>query len=455
MADPEPAISPDIAETETRPSADVLTRGFLFADLRGYTSFVESRGATTAAELLYRYRALVRDAVARHRGAEIKTEGDSFYVVFTSVSRAVQCGLDIAAAARQATEEHPDQPIEVGIGVHAGETVETPEGYVGSAVNMAARLCSAAGPGEVLVSETVRALTANTSEIVYQPAGRRKLKGIVEPTPVYVALPAGSVSRAARRRAGRVAVAAAMAALAMVIVAVVWIARPFDQQAGAEGSPATGGEPETSGPIAIVVPTLAPEQETPEDWPLQLTPGHYRFSQFRPQTSFVVDNEQWRVTTDEPDGFELVRWTGPDRADGYIAAAFVQVVFEEPCIDGETRLLEGTPAALIEWLQAHPNVSATSPRPFNIGGYPGLTTDITLATETSCAEEISGREGAAFLFAVGETSFWLGAEESVRVIVVDVAAQPITLLVGSLEPEKFDGVVEAADAILATMEFAP
>lgn len=97
-----------------------ITRGFLFADLRGYTNYVEQRGAVAAAELLRRYRVLARQEIGRFGGAEIKTEGDSFYVVFDSVSSAVRCGLAITAAA-QAGE---DEPIAVGIGIHAGETIE-------------------------------------------------------------------------------------------------------------------------------------------------------------------------------------------------------------------------------------------------------------------------------------------------------------------------------------------
>ena len=122
-----------------------ITRGFLFADLRGYSDFVERRGAAAAAELLTRYRALAREAIGRFGGAEIKTEGDSFYVVFDSVSNAVRCGLAIAADARSAE----DEPIRVGIGVHAGETIEVDGVCVGSAVNIAARICTLAGPGEV------------------------------------------------------------------------------------------------------------------------------------------------------------------------------------------------------------------------------------------------------------------------------------------------------------------
>jgi adenylate cyclase len=125
----------------TEPEA--RTNGFLFADLRDYTRYVEMHGDQAAAALLDRFRALVREAVARFGGAEIRTEGDSFYVVFSSVSGAARCGLGIVAAARQAST---GVPIHVGVGVHAGETVATPEGYVGSAVSIAARVCSLAGP---------------------------------------------------------------------------------------------------------------------------------------------------------------------------------------------------------------------------------------------------------------------------------------------------------------------
>ncbi len=133
------------------------TNGFLFCDLRGYTAFVEARGDQAAADLLATYRALVRAAIATHAGAEIKTEGDSVYVVFPAASAAVEAGLEIVAAAAEASTR--DAPIRVGVGVHAGETVATTEGLVGGAVNIAARVCAKAQAGEVLVTDTVRALT--------------------------------------------------------------------------------------------------------------------------------------------------------------------------------------------------------------------------------------------------------------------------------------------------------
>src|SRR5688572_23234464 len=142
---------------EFRGMSQSLTRGFLFADLRGYTSYLEKRGAVAGAALLDQFRVVVRSAVGRYGGAEIRTEGDSFYVVFPSASTAVACALDIVRESVAKTEGETSIPV--GVGVHAGEALETDEGLVGTAVNIAARLAAIAGPGEVLVSDTVRSLT--------------------------------------------------------------------------------------------------------------------------------------------------------------------------------------------------------------------------------------------------------------------------------------------------------
>ena len=176
------------------------TRGFLFADLRGYTDFVERRGDHAAAELLDRYRQLVRSTIAAFAGAEIKTEGDSFFVVLDSASGAVQCGLAIAAAAAAATADDPDHPIAVGVGIHAGETVETAEGYVGSAVNIAARVCAQAHAGEVVVTETVRLLTRTFLEVEFTPLGKRPLKGVPEPVPLFRVAPARTAAALTSQR---------------------------------------------------------------------------------------------------------------------------------------------------------------------------------------------------------------------------------------------------------------
>src|SRR5688572_13833307 len=166
------------AEFPVRAStAAAAYRGFLFADLRGFTSFVEARGEKAAADLLDAYRSLVRDQVAEHAGAEIRTEGDSFYVVFPSARPAVACGLGIAAAAARYSELHPDRPIRVGIGINAGETTQHDDGFVGTAVNLAARVCSQARAGEVLVTATVRDAVRGMPDLQFAFRGSARVQG--------------------------------------------------------------------------------------------------------------------------------------------------------------------------------------------------------------------------------------------------------------------------------------
>jgi class 3 adenylate cyclase len=213
------------------------TRGFLFADLRGYTAFVERAGAHRAAAMLDRYRELVRAEVGRFQGAEIRTEGDSFYVVFDRASAAIQCGLAIVAAAAEASIADPALPITVGIGVHAGETVETAEGYVGSAVNIAARVCAVAPSNQVLVTDTVRALTAGVAPVQFVPFGSRRLKGLAQPIALHRALPAGSA--APGRRLGRPAGMPMVATVLVSGVLVVGVAVGVIAASGLLGTPAT------------------------------------------------------------------------------------------------------------------------------------------------------------------------------------------------------------------------
>jgi branched-chain amino acid transport system substrate-binding protein len=231
MADPSNRTGGPQAATPGRTaSAGSPTRGFLFADLRDYTRYLESHGAAEAADLLVRYRSIVRTSVARWDGAEIKTEGDSFYVVFPAVSAAVQCGLAIAQEAGQRTDKDGGggAPIPVGIGIHAGETIETPDGFVGSAVNIAARICAIAKPGEVLVSDTVRALTQTVLPVSFSSRGRRTLKGVTEPVAVFAVAEsddawATGAGRAGLRRRRWIAVGGIVGVLAIVIGSLAWV----------------------------------------------------------------------------------------------------------------------------------------------------------------------------------------------------------------------------------------
>ena len=197
-------------------------RGLLFADLRGYTADVERYGDRAASTLIDTYRVLVRRAVADHAGAEIKTEGDSFYVVFPSAQQALRCAVAIGEAAAEHSRATEGIPLRVGLGVHAGEVIKGSEGYVGSAVNIAARICAAARSGEVLASSTVRDLTRTGLMFAFQSRGIRRLKGIGEPIELFAvsehALPRtalqGAIDRLASPRAHGIGLALAVGVLA-------------------------------------------------------------------------------------------------------------------------------------------------------------------------------------------------------------------------------------------------
>jgi class 3 adenylate cyclase len=222
------------------------TRGFLFADLRGFTAFTERHGDEAARELITRYRALVRAEIDRYDGAEIRTEGDGFYIVFGSVADAVVAGLAIRDAAAAMSAAPDAIPVRVGIGIHAGEARDGDAGIVSSAVNIAARICAAAHPGEVLVSDTVRGLVRTSVGAVFAPRGRRRLKGISEPIELFaVERQGGQTVSGSWRQPSRLAVVGLGLLLATIVLVAVVAGLPRQIAGGADdGSPtASAGAP--------------------------------------------------------------------------------------------------------------------------------------------------------------------------------------------------------------------
>jgi hypothetical protein len=121
-------------------------------------------------ELLEQHHARVREQLVLHRGIELDTSGDGFFARFDGPARAIRC----ACAVREHVRE---LGLDVRAGLHTGEC-ELLEGKVaGIAVSIGARVAARAGPGEVLVSQTVRDLVAG-SGIAFQERGVAELKGV-------------------------------------------------------------------------------------------------------------------------------------------------------------------------------------------------------------------------------------------------------------------------------------
>ena len=147
----------------------------LFTDIEGSTRLLRELGEEYVA-VLAEHRRTIRDAVAAHAGTEVDTQGDSFLIVFTTVS-------DAAGAASEIQASSAAGRVRVRMGVHTGAPTVTTEGYVGLDVHHAARVMSAANGGQVLLSESARALLDGRWPVV--DLGRHRLKDMGEPERLY------------------------------------------------------------------------------------------------------------------------------------------------------------------------------------------------------------------------------------------------------------------------------
>ena len=174
MLDDMETVLSDIHEfiTGERPIdfSDRILATVLFLDVASSTERAAALGDTPWRNLLNSYYTIVRKELARFRGKETNTTGDSFLATFDGPARAVRCALAIALAVRQLG-------IEVRAGVHTGECELMGDNIGGIAVHAGARIMANADPGGVLVSGTVKDLVSG-SGINFQDHGVHELKGI-------------------------------------------------------------------------------------------------------------------------------------------------------------------------------------------------------------------------------------------------------------------------------------
>jgi adenylate cyclase len=156
----------------------------LFTDMEGSTTLTQRLGDAKAQELLRTHNTIVRDALKAHSGSEIKHTGDGIMASFASASRALECAIAIQRALAQHNEANPDTPIRVRIGLNAGEPVAEEEDLFGTAVQLAARICAHAEPGEILAPIVVRELAAGKG-FLFADRGDVALRGFEDPVRLY------------------------------------------------------------------------------------------------------------------------------------------------------------------------------------------------------------------------------------------------------------------------------
>jgi class 3 adenylate cyclase/ABC-type transport system substrate-binding protein len=163
------------------PGSGADIRTFLFADMRGYTRFTQEHGDDAASALAGRFADLAKETVAVFEGELLELRGDEALCVFRSARQALRASVELQRRLRTQTAEEAAFPIGVGMGLDAGEAVPTHGGYRGAALNLAARLCALAKPGEVLASEGVVHLARRVEGLAYSARRPAALKGIDEP----------------------------------------------------------------------------------------------------------------------------------------------------------------------------------------------------------------------------------------------------------------------------------
>jgi class 3 adenylate cyclase/pimeloyl-ACP methyl ester carboxylesterase len=155
----------------------------LFTDIAGSTALTEQMGdaAFRAASraLDERLRAAIRDAGGTP--VEGKVMGDGVMAVFTSAREAIDAALRCNALASSGA----DSKLRLHIGIHAGDVIREPDNVYGGAVNIAARICDASAPGEVLVSDVVRGMARTSAGVTFEDRGEREMKGVGHPVRLY------------------------------------------------------------------------------------------------------------------------------------------------------------------------------------------------------------------------------------------------------------------------------
>ena len=246
----------------------------LFTDLVGSSQLWDELGDRAADELTRTHFRLLRDVVSDYGGHEVKSLGDGLMVVFPSALGAVSCAIAMQQAVHDRNKEHPDRPMQVRIGLHAGEPIRDKADFFGKSIVIARRLCDSAEGGQIFVSDLTHSIVAPSGAFEFGELGSLALKGIAAPIEAHEVVwdpnaprPTLMVGRDVAERAGfrqrllrkkLAALAAAVVALAAIgVVAAVASRVPETGSdagaplgAGAEGLSwkAVTGEEDLGGP---------------------------------------------------------------------------------------------------------------------------------------------------------------------------------------------------------------
>ena len=160
----------------------------LFTDIVGSTQLTQELGDEGAQVIVRAHNSIVRKCLNAHGGAEIKHTGDGIMATFTKSASAVESALAMIEGLELHNEAMPQFPLHIRIGINAGEPILEDNDFFGTTVQMAARICDAAEPDQVLVSMVVRELCGGKT-LRFEEAGQYAMKGIEEPVTLHLPSP--------------------------------------------------------------------------------------------------------------------------------------------------------------------------------------------------------------------------------------------------------------------------
>jgi class 3 adenylate cyclase/tetratricopeptide (TPR) repeat protein len=152
----------------------------LFTDVVGSTKLLSPLGPEEADRVRQSHFSLLRRALAAGEGTEVKNLGDGLMAVFGSPSSAVACAVAMQQAIEQ-DNRRSSQPLELRVGMSCGETTVEDGDYFGDPVVEAARICALCDGGQILTSDSVRAMAGRRCAHPFTVIGDRELKGLLDP----------------------------------------------------------------------------------------------------------------------------------------------------------------------------------------------------------------------------------------------------------------------------------
>ena len=188
-----------MAESELMPNLPSGTVTFLFSDIEGSTTLLKQLGDEQYAELLRTHRRIVRETFAEYHGQEIDTQGDAFFYSFHRAREAVAAAVAVQRA--HAEQSWPQGvSVRMRLGLHTGEPAVGDDGYTGLDVVRASRIAAVGRGGQVLLSDTTRAIVAGDlpDGVTIRSLGDQRLKDIDQPEALHeLAIPDVPVTPAA------------------------------------------------------------------------------------------------------------------------------------------------------------------------------------------------------------------------------------------------------------------